>query len=58
MLVENNVEDEGLLPGPVCAQRVLGVLTGVHEHRHLGAGRGGFSRGLPTEAGQASSSRL
>lgn len=40
MLVENSVEDEGLLPGPVCVQRVLRVLIRVHEHHHLGAGRG------------------
>lgn len=41
VLVEHNVEDESLLPRPVCAQRVLRVLAGVHEHHHLGTVRGG-----------------
>lgn len=50
MLVENCVKNEDLLPGPVCAQCVLGVLTGVHEHHSLGAERrvrGGSEEGPP-----------
>lgn len=40
VLVKHDVEDEGLLPGPVCVQCVLRVLAGVHEHHSLGAVRG------------------
>ena len=36
-LVKNSIKGKGPLPGPVGAQRVLGVLAGVHEHHHLGA---------------------
>lgn len=58
MLVENSVKDEGLLPGSVCAQRVLGVLSGVHEHHHLGTGREGRGQGLGLASLRGSDSGL
>lgn len=55
LLVENSVEDEGFLPGALCAQRVLGVLVGVHEHHHLGAVEAGVEEGPERTPGLAPS---